>query len=76
MMKLKNFKGEIILTITALIWGTAFVAQSMGMKYTKPFTFNGVRTVVVLALVQTEQPNQRIFRKPVILATLPYGLLC
>lgn len=46
MMKLKNFKGEIILTITALIWGTAFVAQSMGMKYTKPFTFNGVRTVV------------------------------
>ena len=29
-----------------------------------------------LALVQKEQPNQLILRKPVIIATLPYGLPC
>lgn len=66
-MKLKSFKGEIILTITALIWGTAFVAQSMGMKYTKPFTFNGVRTVVggiallpvILFMSKSKSENQK-----------------
>lgn len=44
-MKFKNFKGEILLTITALIWGTAFIAQSVGMEYIGPITFNGVRTL-------------------------------
>lgn len=35
-----------MLLITALIWGTAFVAQSVGMDYVEPFTFNCVRTIV------------------------------
>ena len=29
-------KGTIFLLITALIWGSAFVAQSMGMDYVGP----------------------------------------
>ena len=33
-------------TKTAFIWGTAFVAQSMGMDYLGPFTFNGVRSII------------------------------
>ena len=28
------------------IWGTAFVAQSMGMDYLEPITFNGVRSLI------------------------------
>ncbi len=32
-----------MLLITAMIWGLAFVAQRVGMKYVGPFTFNGVR---------------------------------
>ena len=28
---MKQFRGALLLTITALIWGTAFVAQSLGM---------------------------------------------
>lgn len=32
--------------ITAFIWGTAFVAQSVGMDYLGPFTFNGVRSLI------------------------------
>ncbi len=29
--------------LTATIWGVAFVAQSVGMEYIGPFTFNAVR---------------------------------
>jgi len=31
------------LLLTATIWGVAFVAQSLGMEYIGPFTFNAVR---------------------------------
>lgn len=43
---LKNLKGSIILFITAIIWGTSFVAQSEGMKYIEPFTYNSIRTLI------------------------------
>lgn len=42
-MKLKN-AGMLLLTAT--IWGTAFVAQSVGMEYVEPFTFNAVRSIL------------------------------
>ena len=42
-MKIKN---GIMLVLTAFIWGTAFVAQSVGMDYLGPFTFNGVRSLI------------------------------
>lgn len=32
-----------LLFLAALIWGVAFVAQSVGMDYVEPFTFNAVR---------------------------------
>ena len=32
-----------MLFLASLIWGTAFVAQSMGMDYMGPMTFNGLR---------------------------------
>ena len=34
------------LGLTALIWGTAFVAQKSGLDYLGPFTFNGVRSLI------------------------------
>lgn len=42
-MKTKN---GLILFLAAFIWGTAFVAQSMGMDYLGPFAFNGIRSFV------------------------------
>lgn len=42
-MKTKN---ALILFLAAFIWGTAFVAQSMGMDYLGPFGFNGIRSFV------------------------------
>lgn len=45
-------KADLLLLITAIIWGFAFVAQRVGLSYMGPFTFNGIRFslgVIVLA---------------------------
>lgn len=42
----RNWKSPLILLLTATIWGVAFVAQSVGMEYVGPFTFNGVRSLL------------------------------
>ena len=39
-------KNAMMFMLAAFIWGTAFVAQSVGMDYLGPFTFNGVRNFV------------------------------
>lgn len=39
-------KGNLMLMMTALIWGTAFVAQKTGMDLIGPIAFNGIRTLV------------------------------
>lgn len=44
-MKMKP-KNAMMLVLTAFIWGTAFVAQSVGMDYLEPFTFNGIRSFI------------------------------
>jgi len=36
-------QANILLIITAVIWGFAFVAQRAGMSYIGPFTFNAIR---------------------------------
>jgi len=36
-------KSNLLLLLTAAIWGLAFVAQRVGMDHLGPFTFNGVR---------------------------------
>lgn len=42
-MRTKQMKNTGILLLTAIIWGFAFVAQSVGMDYVGPFTFNCIR---------------------------------
>ena len=39
-------KGIILLLITAIIWGSSFVAQEIGMKSIDAFTFTGIRTTL------------------------------
>lgn len=43
---MKQMKNNMMLLLTALIWGCAFVAQSVGMDYVGPFTFNCVRCIL------------------------------
>ena len=48
----QQFKGSIQLLVATIIWGTAFVAQSVGMDHIGPFTFQAVRSwIAVFALI-------------------------
>ncbi len=42
----KRLRGSLLLLTAAIIWGTAFVAQSEGMQYVEPFTYNAIRTLI------------------------------
>jgi len=50
------YRSDSLLMLTAIIWGSAFVAQRVGMNYVGPLTFNGVRfalgAMVLLPLVR------------------------
>lgn len=45
-MKTKISSGHFLLLSAAIIWGFAFVAQSKGMDFMQPLTFNGVRFLI------------------------------
>jgi len=47
-----SLRANFLLLTTAAIWGTAFVAQRVGMESVGPFTYNGVRFALgVLSLL-------------------------
>lgn len=45
-MKKTQLKGVLMLLLTAFIWGSSFVAQSVGMENVQAFTFGGIRTLM------------------------------
>ncbi len=45
-MDRKTMGSNLLLALTAFIWGVAFVAQSVGMEYVGPFTFNACRFLI------------------------------
>ena len=45
-MKKKQLGNSLLLLLTATIWGSAFVAQSVGMDYVGPFTFTFARSII------------------------------
>ena len=58
-----------MLLLTAIIWGSAFVAQKSGMDYVEPFTFNGIRTFIgglvlipVIFFMEKKNPPEEISR--------------
>lgn len=62
-MKINNVKNSVFLFLAALIWGTAFVFQSMGNDYMQPFTFSAARNflgfIVLIPLVLIKITNSR-----------------
>ena len=58
------YKSDSLLMLTAIIWGSAFVAQRVGMSYVGPLTFNGVRfalgTLVLLPFIRWRNQHQTI----------------
>ena len=90
-MKTSKVFGNLILLLTSIIWGLAFVFQRTGMDNVGPITFNGVRMasgsvfLVILSIVfdlkkrkgaQAETQNDAETAKKRKRATLVGGLLC
>ena len=48
-MKNRQFKGTIQILLATLIWGCAFVAQSVGMDHMEPMGFQAVRSLLAVA---------------------------
>lgn len=46
MQTTSNWRANLLLLLTAMIWGSSFVAQRQGMEHVSPFTFNGVRFLI------------------------------
>lgn len=64
-MRAVHIKHSLLLLVTAVIWGVAFVAQSVGMDYVGPFTFTCARSLIagvvllpLLALRRRRGPGQ------------------
>jgi len=50
-MKKEQIKGSLQLLAATLIWGCAFVAQSVGMEHIGPFTFQAIRCALAVAFL-------------------------
>lgn len=50
-MNNKFIKQDVMPTVAALIWGTAFVAQSVCTDYVPPFAFNAIRSLIAFVLL-------------------------
>jgi len=75
----KFYKGEFLLSITAFIWGTAFVAQKASMQHLGAFTFNGLRFFLgflcLLAFYRISKKQRALFKKENLLAGLVLGII-
>lgn len=70
----RKFRGNLCLSLTAIIWGSAFVAQSLGMSYVGPFTFNAIRSIIggiilipcifLLDKIRDRQPSSTVPENP------------
>ena len=44
----KQLKGSLLLLFATIIWGSTFIAQSVGMDYIGPFTFQTIRCLLAV----------------------------
>lgn len=79
----KHWIGNGLLLLGAMIWGAAFVAQSVGMDYLEPFTFQASRCFLgslVLLPVIAVMDRRGVSRRPVTAEAkkqqLYFGLAC
>lgn len=78
----KSLRSSALLFLTAFIWGVAFVAQSVGMDYIGPFSFNGARflmgSVVLMPLVfvRRKKDQKKGVPRAGLKVTLTGGICC
>lgn len=84
-MNLRHYRADALMLITALIWGSTFVAQRLGMDHIGPFLYTGLRfaigAITLLPLIwllrkpaQTGERPSRLSR-PMLLGSLVLGLV-
>jgi len=61
-MRVNRVRQNLFPILAALIWGTAFVAQSMGANYVEAFTFNAARSLIAFVLLAAASLLLRRFR--------------
>ena len=84
-MKRITFRSTILLISASLIWGFAFIAQSVGMDYLGPLSFNGTRFIlgfavlaplaIMRARMAKKNETQRGTKKDLYVAGLSCGLV-
>ena len=45
-MKNTKFKGNMMMLMTAFLWGISFISQSKGVENLSPVAFNGIRSIL------------------------------
>ena len=68
-MQTRTLRSDLMLLLTAAIWGFAFVAQRVGMDYVGPYTFNAARFLLgalsllpLLLILKPQQPANRTIK--------------
>lgn len=60
-MRRQSLRADLLMLLTALIWGTTFVAQRLGMNEIGPFLYTGLRfslgALVLLPLLLRRRPD-------------------
>ncbi len=85
MQTTSNWRANLLLLMTAMIWGSSFVAQRQGMEHVSPFTFNGVRFAIgacsllpIIFFSRNKNKNNNttpLLSKPPILGGLYLGIV-
>lgn len=61
-MNLRAYRADALMILTALIWGSTFIAQTLGMDHIGPFLYTGLRfllgALTVLPLVLLVRPGR------------------
>ena len=55
----KKLRANLMLLLTAFIWGVAFVAQDVAMDTMPPFAFNAVRMLVAAVALLLRKRSAR-----------------
>ena len=67
-MQNQALRADLLMLLTALIWGSAFVAQRLGMEHVGPFLYTGLRfalaALVLVPLLTYSAAKQRIPGEP------------
>jgi drug/metabolite transporter (DMT)-like permease len=70
-MNKRALRADLLLLLTACIWGFGFVAQRSGMEYVGPFTFNAVRFILgSLSLLPLIVYRRRIRKRAILKAII------